>query len=97
MPNSNVKFALKNGDFSIQIGIDGRVWININGRSFLRFKPINNKTPETVQFEDVSRLTLSSLTKEDKSLILSFIECIAPDAAGRDEVITKLKEEIAMG
>lgn len=28
------------GDLSIQIAEDGRVWININGIAFLRFKPI---------------------------------------------------------
>ena len=28
-----------NGDLGIQIGVDGRVWIYINGIAFLRFNP----------------------------------------------------------
>ncbi len=27
------------GDFGIQVAKDGRVWICLNGRSFIRFKP----------------------------------------------------------
>lgn len=27
------------GDVSLQISKDGRIWINVNGISFLRFKP----------------------------------------------------------
>lgn len=28
------------GDFSIQIAEDGRVWVNVDGIAFLRFKPM---------------------------------------------------------
>lgn len=28
------------GDFSIQIAEDGRIWVNVDGIAFLRFKPI---------------------------------------------------------
>lgn len=28
------------GDFSIQVAEDGRVWVNIDGIAFLKFKPM---------------------------------------------------------
>ena len=27
------------GDFSVQVAEDGRVWVNVDGVAFLRFKP----------------------------------------------------------
>jgi len=33
------------GDLGIQIAEDGRVWVNVNGIAFLRFKPMQ-KAPD---------------------------------------------------
>lgn len=35
------------GDFGVKIAEDGRVWVCINGISFVRFKPLTNK-PEAL-------------------------------------------------
>lgn len=36
------------GEFGVQIAEDGRVWININGIAFLRFKPMVTAIEEKV-------------------------------------------------
>ena len=38
---------LMDADLGIQIGYDGRVWLCINGVSFLRFRPNSNFIGET--------------------------------------------------
>lgn len=42
---SDVK-TLTDCDFGIQIAKDGRVWICINGKAFIRFKPIPKNIPK---------------------------------------------------
>ena len=43
------------GDLGIQIATDGRIWICINGISFLRFKPLQK---EVTLWKTKSRLPL---------------------------------------
>ena len=36
------------GDLGIEIAEDGRIWINVNGVAFLRFKPMSSKLTDTL-------------------------------------------------
>jgi len=37
------------GDFETTVGVDGRVWVNINGVCFIRFKPLQAKGGQDAQ------------------------------------------------
>lgn len=39
-------FTIKSCNVGVQVAADGRVWVCIDGRSFLRFKPTNPPTQE---------------------------------------------------
>ena len=51
----HLKMDLTDALFGIQVSADGRVWVCVNGMSWLRFKPHRTATvsPPTEQLEEV--------------------------------------------
>ena len=52
IPGSNIFGSMYDDAlFSIQVAEDGRAWVNVNGISFLRFKPARNMTEASISVQ----------------------------------------------